>query len=185
MRKLLLMLLVLAPAAMADEPASAPKLDDLQKEYERIRASLFTSRARAAAVGSALYSSRLQVFMKYGTPRFFHVGRAVVRLDGAAVFDDATGAVGSDDVMRFDGFIAPGKHQLTFRIDAETKDDTSFTSSTESTVTIDVPAHKLVVVRAGAEDAGDMGYAFAKKGRGAYKLHLDVDAEARNLDAGR
>src|SRR6266702_4046008 len=151
MRKLLLMLLVLAPAAMADEPASAPKLDDLQKEYERIRASLFTSRARAAAVGSALYSSRLQVFMKYGTPRFFHVGRAVVRLDGAAVFDDASGAIASDDVMRFDGFVAPGKHQLT--------------------------------IRAAAEDGGDMGYAFTKKGHGAYKLRLDVDAESRDLDA--
>jgi hypothetical protein len=182
MRTLLALTILFASAALADEPAPQ-KVEDLQKEYERIRASLFTSRARAAAVGSAIYSSKLQIFLKYGTPRFFHVGHAVVRLDGAAVFDDASGAVANDDVMRFDGFVAPGKHQLTIRVDAETKDDTSFTTSTETTVTIDVPAHKLVVVRSGAEDQGDMGYAFAKKGHGAYKLRLDVDAEARDLDA--
>jgi hypothetical protein len=180
MRTLVLALLVLAPVAVADE---APKIEDLQKEYERIRAQLFTARARAAAVGGTLYSSKLQVFVRYGTPRFFHVGRAVVRLDGAAVFDDTNGAVAADDVMRFDGFVAPGLHQLTVRVDAETKDDTRFTSSTESTVTIDVPAHKLVVVRAAAEDAGDMGYAFAKEGRGAYRLRLDIGAEARELNA--
>jgi len=168
MRKLLLTIALLAPAAMADEP----KIEDLQKEYERIRASLFTSRARAAAVGSTLYSSKLQVFLRYGTPRFFHVGRALVRLDGAAVYDDAAGAVGADDVMRFEGFVAPGKHQLTVRIDAETKDDATFTSSTESTFTIDVPNHKLLIVRAAAEDAGD--------GKSQHRLRLDVDAEARD-----
>jgi hypothetical protein len=185
MRKLLLLALLLAPAAMADEPKPEPKIEDLQKEYERIRASLFTSRARAAAVGSTLYSSKLQVFLRYGTPRFFHVGRALVRLDGAAIYDDAAGAIGTDDVMRFEGFVAPGKHQLTVRVDAETKDDTTFASSTESTFTIDVPNHKLLVVRAAAEDGGDMGSTFAKKGRGGYRLHLDVDAEARELDERR
>src|SRR5262249_38139872 len=152
---------------------AAPKIDDLQKEYEKIREGLFTARARAAAVGAAMYSSKLQVFLKYGTPRFFHISRAVIRLDGSAIFDDAVGAIGADDVMRYEGFIAPGKHVVTIRVDAETKDDSSFSSSSESTFVIDVPQKKQVTMRAMAEDGGDMGFAWNKKQHGAYRLHLD------------
>jgi hypothetical protein len=172
-------LILLATSLHADE-AKPPKLDDLQKEYERIRESLFTSRARAAAVAASLYSSKVQVYLRYTTPRFFHVSRAVVELDGAAVYQDAAGAVAADDLVRYDGFVAPGKHQVTLRVDAETKDDVSYSTRTESTFTIDVPQHRVVVLRGEVEDSGDMGYSWGKKNRGSYRLHMDVDVEAKD-----
>jgi hypothetical protein len=180
-----LILVLVAGAAHAQEPAppSPPSIEELQKEYEKIREGLFASRARAAAVSSALYSSKVQVFLRYGTPRFFHVSRAVIRLDGASVYDDATSAIATDNVMRFDGFVAPGKHQVTIRVDAETKDDPGYTTSTESTFTIDVPARRQVTLKATAEDAGDMGYSWGKKTKGSYRLRLDVDVEGKSLDA--
>jgi hypothetical protein len=172
-------------SSKADEaPAPAPspqKVDELQKEYERIRESLFTARSRAAAVGAAMYSSKVQLFLKFGSPRFFHVGRAVIRLDGASVFEDTAGAIGNDDLVRFEGFVAPGKHLITMRVDSDSKDDASFTSSTESTFIIDVPQHKLVTLRAQAEDGGDMGSTFPKKGKGSYRLHLDADVETKDI----
>jgi hypothetical protein len=179
LRKLLALAILCSTAAVADEPA--PKLDDLQKEYEKIREGLFTSRARAGAVGAAMYSSKLQIYLKFGTPRFFHVSHATVRLDGAVVYDDAAGAIGTDDLVRYDGFIAPGKHLISVRVDTESKDDTSFSSSSESTFTIDVPQHKLVVLRAQAEDGGDMGSTWTKKGKGGYRLHLDADLSSKDL----
>src|SRR5688500_4509743 len=175
------LLLVLAGVAHAQEPS--PSIEELQKEYEKIREGLFASRTKAAAVRSALYSSKVQVFLRYTTPRFFHVARAVVRLDGASVYDDASSAIANDNVMRFEGFVAPGKHQVTIRVDAETKDDPGYTTSTESTFTIDVPARRMVVLRATAEDAGDMGYSWGKKTKGSYRLRLDVDVEGKALDA--
>jgi hypothetical protein len=181
MRAAALLVLLLAGAAGAQEPS----LDDLQKEYEKIREGLFSSRARAAAVGSALYSSKVQVYLRYTTPRFFSVSRAVIRLDGASVYDDAAGAIAADNVMRFEGFVAPGKHQVTIRVDAETRDDPSFVTSTESTITIDVPARRQVVLKATAEDAGDMGHSWGKKNRGSYRLRLDVDVEGKALDAAK
>jgi hypothetical protein len=178
-----------APAAPAPPPPPPPStatagganLDELQKEYERIRESLFAARARAAAVSSALYSSKVQVYLRYTTPRFFQVSRAVIRLDGASVFDDSSSAVATDNVLRFDGFVAPGKHQVTVRVDAETKDDPSYTTSTESTFTIDVPARRMVILRAEAKDDGHMGYSWGKKNKGSYKLHLDVAVEGKAL----
>jgi hypothetical protein len=182
-RALILGSVFLTLAARADEPAPAApaKLEDLQREVEKIREGLFTSRARAAATAGALYSSKLQVYLHFGTPRFFHVSRATVRLDGAAVWDDTAGAIAADDLARWDGFVAPGKHLVTVRVDCEAKDDTGFASSTEATFTVDVPQHKLVAVRALAEDGGDLASSWAKKGRGGYRLHVDADVEAHEL----
>jgi hypothetical protein len=182
---LLALLALLALPARAQEPpesaagsGSGSGMDELRKEYDRIREALFASRARAAAVGAAVYSSKLQIYLHYGTPRFQHVSRAAVRLDGASVWDDAQGTVGADDALRFEGFVAPGKHQVTVRLEAEAKDDTSFTSTVENSFVIDVPARRLVVMRAQAVDNGDMGFAWGKKSKGSYKLHLDAEVEA-------
>jgi len=169
-------------AAPAPGPAAQPSIDDLQREYEKIRAELFSARARAAALSQTVHSSKVQIYLRYTTPRFFHVNRASIRIDGASVFEDLTSAVANDNVMRFDGFVAPGKHQVTLRIDAETKDDPAYGTSTESTFTIDVPARRLVILRADVEDQGDMGYSWGKKSRGSYKLHLDVGVEAKAID---
>jgi hypothetical protein len=186
MKRIILVCLALPLVALAqgaaDQPAPTPgSLDELRKEYEKIREALFASRARAAAVGQALYNAKLQIFLKYGTPRFQAVPHATIRLDGAAVYDDTAGGIGNNETVRFDGFVAPGKHKVSIRVDAEAKDDTSFTSSTESTFTIEVPARRQVVLRATAKDDGDMGYSFPKSQRGTYKLHLDVEVESTEL----
>jgi hypothetical protein len=178
-----LVALPLVARSQGDAPAPAPptSLDELRKEYERIREALFVSRARAAAVGQALYNAKLSIFLKYGTPRFQAVSRATIRLDGAPVFDDTAGTIGTNDTVRFDGFVAPGKHKVTIRIDAEAKDDASYDSSVENTFTIEVPPRRQLVLRAEAKDDGDMGYAFPKKQRGSYKLILDVDVDSSEL----
>lgn len=157
----------------------AADVEALRKEYDRIRERLFTSRARAAAVGDALYSTRLTVHLKYATGRFYGVTRATIRLDGANVFDDTAGAISDDDAPRFSGFIAPGKHLLTIRIEAQSKDDDRVVYTTEDTFSFDAPAEKDVLVKAKASDGGDIGWTWKRKAKGSYKLHLDVNLEAR------
>lgn len=153
-------------------------IDALRQEYLRLRDELFRSRARAATVASALYSTRLRVHLDYESARFYAVTRATIRLDGANVFDDTGGAVGADKAPRFEGFVAPGRHRLSIRIEATGKDDERFTSVIDNTFTIQAPAGKDVVIRARAKDGGDIPYAWEKKQRGSYGLHLDVAVEA-------
>ena len=167
----------------SDIPA-AGSIEELRKEYEKVREGLFTSRARAASLGAAVYSSKVRIQLKYDTPRFYKVKRATIRLDGANVFEDAAGNIGMNDAVRFEGFVAPGKHQVTIVLEAEAKDDTSYTSSTTSQFTIDVPTRKMVVLKGRAEDGGDLAYAWGKKGKGTYKLLLDVDVTSENLPDG-
>jgi len=126
-------------------------------------------------VSSALYSTRIQVKLTFTTGRFYGVNRATVRLDGASVYDDTAGAIAGDDAVRFDGWIAPGRHVLTFRVETVGKDDERFTSATETTVVVQAVAGKDLSVAARASDGGDIAYEWKRKERGSYKLGIDVD----------
>ncbi|HVV88155.1 MAG TPA: hypothetical protein VHE35_34175 [Kofleriaceae bacterium] len=161
-------------------------VDSLRQEYLSLRDELFESRARAATVASALYSTRIQVQLGFANPRFHGVTRASIRLDGASVYDDTRGAIASDDAVRFDGWIAPGRHQLVFRVEAVGVEDNRFTSATESSIVVEAVAGKDLKVVARARDDGDIAYAWKKGQKGSYKLGLTVDVKtvARPAAAG-
>ncbi len=166
-----------APTAAAE--SAAVDVDSLRQEYLKLRDELFESRARAATVASALYSTRLQVKLAFTTARFYGVTRAVVRLDGASVFDDSGGAVATDDAVRFDGWIAPGRHVLTFRVETVGKDDERFTSATEATVVVQAVAGKDLAVIAKASDGGNIAYEWKRHEKGGYRLGIDVDVRTQ------
>jgi hypothetical protein len=183
-----------APAAKpaADSPAEAEAtaaapdgvdVDALRQEYEKIREKLFTSRATSAAVGDALYSARLEIRLRYGSARFYGLRRVTIRLDGANVFDDTQGKIAEDDAPRFESFVAPGKHVVTFRIESVSKDDDRVQSTIEDSFTIDATADKLTLVHAKASDDGDVGWLWKRSQKGSYKLRLDVGVAAKPLPA--
>lgn len=160
-----------------DKPAPEAKdvdVDSLRQEYLSLRDELFKSRARANAVASALYSTRVVIKFNWASARYYGVSKASIRLDGATVYEDATGAIGGDDGVRFDGYIAPGKHLITFHVEATGKDDDSFTSVTESQVVIKAVPNKDLVVNAKGHDSGDIAYAWKRSERGSYGLGIDV-----------
>lgn len=163
----------------------AMDIDALRQEYLRLRDQLFRSRARAAAVASALYSTRMRIHLDYETARFYTITQSSIRLDGASVFEDESGAIGADRAVRFEGYVAPGRHRIGVRIEATGKDDERFTTVVDNAFTLQAPAGKDVIVRIRARDAGDIAYAWEKQQKGAYKLQLDVRVEtvARKADA--
>ncbi|HUS68187.1 MAG TPA: hypothetical protein VMZ28_26820 [Kofleriaceae bacterium] len=170
-----------APPAEEEPEPKALDVDALRQEYLALRDQLFRSRARAAAVASAVYSSRMRLHLDYGSGRFYSVTRATVRLDGAGVYDDTGGAIAQDKAPRWTGFVAPGRHVVTVRIEAAGKDDQRFTSAVESSFVVIAPGGKDVIVRCRAEDDGDIAYEWKREEEGSYKLRLDVsvDTEVR------
>ena len=167
------------PPAPTKATTALPDLDALRQEYLKIRDRLFRSRARAAAVASALYSSRLQVTLNYERARFYSVTRATIRLDGANIYDDTAGEIAKNTAPRFSGFIAPGRHVVTIRIEAVGKEDDRFVSTVENTFTVQAPAGHELRIDARAKDAGNIPYSWRKKQRGTYKLRLDVGVAAQ------
>lgn len=158
-------------------------VDALRQEYLQLRDELFKSRARASTLSSQLYTTKISIRFAFTTGRHYGVNKATIRLDGASVYDDAEGAVGSDDAIRFEGYVAPGKHLLTFRIETTGKDDDRFTSSQEVTVALQAVAGKDLVVVAKAKDGGDIAYEWKKGEKGNYGLGIDVQVKAQKRDA--
>lgn len=170
-------------AAPPTDDEAAPEVetvDSLRKEYIALRDKLFRSRARAAAVASALYSTRLTLYLHHEGGRHFTVTRATVRLDGANVFDDLQGTISEDKAPRFEGFVAPGRHLVAVRIEATAKDDERFSTIIENQFSIQAPPSKDVRVVMKAADPGDLPYRWRKKGSGTYDLRLAVEVESRD-----
>lgn len=170
-----------------DEPpptSDEPDVDSLRQEYLKLRDELFESRARAATVASQLYSTKVSMRLTFTSGRMYGVSRASIRLDGANVYDNEAGQVATDDGIRFEGYIAPGRHLVTFRVEADGKDDPRFTTAVESSVVVEAAAGKDLVIAAKARDDGNMPFNWKKKEQGTYKLGLDVDVRSIKRVAG-
>ncbi|MBA3503850.1 MAG: hypothetical protein M4D80_06295 [Myxococcota bacterium] len=154
-----------------------PDVDTLRQEYLSLRDELFKSRARANAVASQLYSTRIQIKLTYTSGRFYNPAKSQIRLDGASVYDNASGAIATDDGIRFEGFVAPGRHVITFRVEATGKDDDSFVSTTENSIVVKAVANKDLIVAAKAKDSGDIAYEWKRKEKGSYGLGIDVSVK--------
>jgi hypothetical protein len=168
------------PAASTEVKVEASgDVDALRQEYLSLRDELFKSRARANAVASQLYSTRVTIKLTYTTARYYNPAKSSIRLDGANVYEDATGAIAGDDGVRFDGYVAPGKHLITFHVEANGKDDDSFTSTTETQIVVKAVANKDLEVSAKAKDTGDIAYEWKRKERGTYGLGIDVSVKTQ------
>lgn len=165
------------PEPPADKDAGGD-VDQLRQEYLALRDELFKSRARAATVASQLYTTRVAIKLTYTTGRYYNPTKVSIRLDGASVYDDATGAIAKDDGVRFEGYVAPGRHVVTFRVEATGKDDDSFTSMTETQLVVKAVAGKDLVVSGRAHDSGDIAYAWKREEHGNYGLGIDTAVKA-------
>lgn len=154
-----------------------PDVDTLRQEYLSLRDELFKSRARANTVASQLYSTRIQIKLTYTSGRYYNPAKSQIRLDGASVFENTSGAIATDDGVRFEGYVAPGRHVVTFRVEATGKDDDTFVSTTESSIVVKAVANKDLIVTAKAKDSGDIAYEWKKKEKGSYGLGIDVSVK--------
>ena len=123
-------------------------------------------------------SKASDTWLTANTGAAYGVNKASVRLDGATVYEDAGGAIANDDGVRFDGYVAPGRHLVTFHVDATGKDDDTFTSSTESQVVVKAVAGKDLIVAAKGRDSGDIAYQWKRTEHGTYGLGIDVGVKS-------
>lgn len=163
------------PDVQADSAISS--VDQLRQEYLGLRDELFASRARAAAVSSQLFSTKVVIRFRFDAGRYYSVPKASVRLDGASVFEDTQGAIAADDAVRFTGFVAPGHHVLSFRVETIGKDDDRFSSANEAQVSVEAVAGKDLLVTARAKDAGDIPYAWKRSEHGDYGLSMSINVK--------
>ncbi len=168
---------VAPPTTDVQGDAAISSVDQLRQDYLALRDELFASRARAAAVSSQLFSTKIVVRFRFDAGRYYSVPKASVRLDGASVFEDTQGTIAADDAVRFTGFVAPGHHVLSFRVETIGKDDDRFSSANEAQVSVEAVAGKDLLVTARAKDAGDIPYAWKRSEHGDYGLSMSINVK--------
>ena len=149
------------PPPKAETPPPAPTiadkdLDKLRIEYETLRDSLFRSRARAATVAGAMFSTKLTVGLRWKATRHYLVKHAQIRLDEAQVWDSGDKALGDDAIKAAEQSVAPGRHDLTIRLEIRAKDNDKLGYVSEHTFALDVPENKKTFVDLVADEDGDL-----------------------------
>lgn len=146
-----------APAPPAAPPGPSDKdLDKLRAEYEQLRDALFRSRARAATLQGALFSTKLNVSLRWKATRHYVVRRAQVRLDEAQLWDSGDRPVGDDRVKVGEAQLAPGHHELSLRLEVRAKENDKLGYSSEHSFALDVPEGKITQADIIADEDGDL-----------------------------
>jgi hypothetical protein len=171
------------PAASEPAPDDAPLVDAaevarLQEEARRIRDELFKARARVSSVTAKLFRSKIVVELRSNVERFYDVEQFTITIDGAPVYFKESGLApvrGSIVEM----FAAPGAHDLGIAVQLTAKRQRLYQLRVDQTFTIVVPEDSRLLTKVVLLEVGNMFTRFDKRKRGAYRVHVELQARAK------
>lgn len=153
---------------------------EVPADYDRILADIAALRARVATASDAVFKSRLAVSLRAGGGNA-RVKKLRIALDDGTVYTAAAGFRSEQPQLVFDRALSPGRHVLTFDVEAEDARDRSFTTSQVTRMPIDVPRDHKVQIDARLEDDSGMAGSYPSSKKGSYDLRLRLKAEATQV----
>lgn len=153
---------------------------EVPADYDRILADIAALRARVATASDAVFKSRLSVALRAGNGSA-RVKKLRIALDDGTVYTAPSGFHSEQAQVVFDRALSPGRHVLTFDVEAEDARDRSFAVSQVTRMPIDVPRDHKVQVDARLEDDSGMAGSFPSSKKGSYDLRLRLKAEATQV----
>lgn len=150
---------------------------EVPADYDRILADIAALRARVATASDAVFKSRLSVALRAGSGNA-RIKRLRIALDDGTVYTAPNGFRAENAQIVFDRALSPGRHVLTFDVEAEDSRDRSFTTNQITRMPIDVPRDHKLAVDARLEDDSGMAGSFPSSKKGSYDLRLRLKAEA-------
>src|SRR5579859_820377 len=162
------------PEEFPEGGGAAPTPADLDK----IMGDIATLRARVAAVGDALFKSRIVVRVE---TRGSHakIGKLSVSLDEGVVYTAPPGFFADDETTVYDHALAPGRHVLGVDIDRRDDRGEVYRTGQNSRVTLEVPENQRLETTIRIDDDSDMGSDFPSSQKGSYDLRIRVRAKAK------
>jgi hypothetical protein len=175
-----------ARSAAAEEAFDAlfdgPDLTPLREELSALMDELVQMRSRMAVLGRQLFQTRVRVRVHNRAQRRQSLARVALSLDGAPVFQHE-GDVGKDARQVFEGFAAPGPHQVTLEVEQRGRDGDDYRYTLRDTFRFEVVRGKLTDVLIVLDDKSNMAKAFPRGGEGEYDVRTRVRVATRDLDA--
>jgi len=166
----------------AEEPlAELPDLSPLRTDFEALMDELVQARSRIAVLGNQLFQTKVRIRIENRAGDQV-LSELAIRLDGAPVFR-ADGDVGDDARQVFEGFAAPGPHDVTLELEQRARADDAYRYVQRDTFRFQVVQGKLTELIIRLDDDSDIAEDFEDDGEGEYDVQVRVRVATRDLES--
>ena len=172
-----------AAAPEAPQPAQAPRGPDvssLRKDLSAVLDELTQARARASALVKSLFGTRVSVAVARRADDQ-RLARIVLRFDGVPVHDSEGSALARDEAQLFDGFAAPGLHELTILVSEASPHKPDYSYTREEKFRFEIKKDTVTKIRVLLRDKSDMAEELPEDDEGEYHVETTVRIERENL----
>jgi hypothetical protein len=156
-------------------PASnAPDVSSLQSELSSVLDELIQARTRAAVLAKSLFKTRIELLMsrRADDQKIVHVR---LGLDGVPVHDsDGSAVSGSDQARMFQGYVAPGVHEISVEITEQAKDNPTYRYTRSERFRIETKKNTSTQVELYLHDDSDMAEELPEGDDGKYEVSTRV-----------
>lgn len=167
-------------APPAPESTPPPDLSPLRSELATLMDELVQTRARVAVLGRQLFETKVRVRVENRADDAV-LATFSLRLDGAPVFV-MSDRLGDDGVTVFEGFAAPGPHELTVEAEQRTRANADYRYLQSDRYRFEVVQGQMTDVVIILDDDSDIGEDFADDGEGEYDVRTRVRVATRALE---
>lgn len=166
------------------EPEPEPEeettdLGPLRAELASLMDELVQTRSRIAVLGEHLFQTKVRIRVENRAGDQV-LSNFALRLDGAPVFQ-ADGDVGEDGRQAFEGFAAPGPHEVTIEAEQRARADDEYRYVQRDRYRFQVVQGKLTEIVITLDDHSDVAEDFADDGEGEYDVRTRVRIATREL----
>ena len=171
-----------AAAAQAPTPAAdSGKLASLRADVASLVDELVEARSRAALLGQTLFKTQIRVKIQNLAAPDPVLGKLVLKLDGAPIFQGDGAALSGDDQRQvFQGYVAPGAHVLAAELEQSSREDAKYGYTLHETYRFQAVRDKRSELTLILDDDSDV----PEDGEGEYdvRVKLRVRTKALNED---
>jgi hypothetical protein len=175
------------PATSEDAPEAAeatapprerdtPDLSALRAELSEILDGLMQARTRATVLAKSLFNTRMDITLlrRADDQRLTHLK---LLLDGVPVHDSDGSALGDREAKLFDGFVAPGAHEIGIEIAERAKADAAYQYVRSERFRIQVRRDTRTKIDIILRDRSDMAEELPEGDEGEYDVSTQVRVE--------
>lgn len=169
------------PTEAAVEPAldPAPDLGPLRAELAELMDELVQTRSRVAVLGAQLFQTKVRVRVENRADDQV-LSNFTLRLDGAPIFE-ADGSISDEGRQVFEGFAAPGPHELTVEAEQRARADDDYRYTQRDRYRFMVRQGALTEIIITLDDDSNLADDFADDGEGEYDVRTRVRVATREL----
>ncbi|MBX3251033.1 MAG: hypothetical protein KF901_27900 [Myxococcales bacterium] len=165
-------------SAPLDDPSALPDLEPLRAELATLMDELVQARSRVAVLGRQLFQTKVRVRVD-NRSRGQVLRNLVLRLDGDPIHRTESDP-GRDGAPLFEGFAAPGPHDLTVEVEQRSRDNEAYRSIQRDQFRFEVTQGKLTDIVIRLDDRSDI-----EGDGGEYDVRMRIRVRTRDLESER